>query len=253
MNLKDPQEFETDLDGLEQVEQASTRMVAYAMQNILPLAVEEFAAIMRSPKGAAPAPRGATISDTANYLGEDLTRMALDQIGVSRVPDGRLFGAIDYKIAAVSFLPGFAVEHALFVDSKAEKNALNNCRVQITQTSLEVRQNRAGEVLAMQGLVAPVWVTGQHHYLTSTLFVKYHYTDTAVTPGLKRITIACLPHAFLQERYNPTADDGIWNAGPDAPSLGEKFRTRLNFTSLANKASWRVQRILPGVNWTFGE
>ena len=227
-------------------------MVSYAMQNLLPLAVDEFAAIMNSTKGAAPTPQGATISDAANYLGEDLTRMALDQIGVSRVPGGRLFGAIDYKVAALSFLPGFAVEHALFVDSKAEKNALNNCRVQITQTSLEVRQHRAGQVLAMQGLVDPVWTTAGHNYLTSTLFVKYHYSNVGAA-GLKQITVACLPHAFLQDRYNPNASDGIWNAGPDAPSLGEKFRTRLNFTLLESKAPWRVQRLKPGVPWVFQE
>ena len=253
MSIKNPRDFETDLDGLEAVERAVTRMAAYAMNNLLPLAVYEFAAIMGSTRGDATTSQGATISDAANYLGEDLTRMALDQIGVSRVPEGRLFGAIDYKVAALSFLPGFAVEHALFVDSKAEKNALNNCRVQITQTSLEVRQHRAGEVLAMQGLVNPVWVSGEHQYLTSTLFVKYHYTDAGASPGLKQITVATLPHAYLQDRYNPDADHGIWNAGPDAPSLGEKFRTRLNFTLLEKKASWRVQRIRPGAPWAFQE
>lgn len=226
-------------------------MVSYAMSNLLPLAVDEFAAIMSSSTRAAPTSVGASISDAANYLGEDLTRMALDQIGVSRVPGGRLFGAIDYKVAAISFLPGFAVEQALFVDSKAEKDALNNCRVQITQTSLEVRQHRAGSIIAMQGLVDPVWITGPHQYLTSTLFVKYHYADSGTAPGLKQITVATLPHAYLQDRYNPDADHGIWNAGPDAPTLGEKFRTRLNFSLLESKAPWRVQRLKPGVQWTF--
>jgi len=228
-------------------------MTAYAMNNLMPLAVDEFAAIMSSTRGASPAPQGATPSDAANYLGEDLTRMALDQIGVSRVPGGRLFGAIDYKVAALSFLPRFAVEHAIFVDSKAEKGTLNNCRVQITQTSLEVRQHVGGVTVARQGLVDPVWRSGTHHYLTSTLFVKYHYADTGASPGLKRITVAALPHAYLQDRYNPDADHGIWNVGPDAPSLGEKFRTRLNFTLLEGLASWRVQRIIPGVPWTFQE
>ena len=240
MSLIDPWTLKNNPELLEQVERASTRYVAYAVNNMLDLAREQFASL------SAPTP-GASTSDAANYLGEDLTRMALDQIGTSRVPGGRLFGAIDYKAAVLQFLPEFAIEQALFVDSKAEKGSYNNCRVQITQTSMIVRQTVAGVDIAVPGLVDPVWVAGGHIYLTSTLFVKYHYGVT----GLRAVTVAALPHAFVQDKYNPNPQDGIWNVGPNAPTLGESFRTRLNFSKLEAKAPWRVQRMTPGQPWEF--
>lgn len=249
MSLLDPRSFLSDLDALEALEKSTLRMLSYSMHNILTLAADEFEAIMRSGQGGAPTSQGQTMGDRANYLGEDLTRMALDAIGLSKVPGGRLFGAIDYKVAALSFLPGFAVEQALFVDSKAEKNSFNNCRVQVTQTSLEIRQIRAGRVLAVQGMVEKYWESAGHSYITTTNFVKYHYDDH----GLKQVTVACVPHGYLQDKYNPTAQDGIWNVGPDSPALGEKFRTRLNFKLLQNKASWRVQRMKPNSEWKFEE
>lgn len=251
MSLRDPQEFATDLNGLEEVERASLRLVCYAVHNLLPLAADEFAAIMSGGSGSSATSLGAGIGDRANYLGEDLTRMAMDTIGMPRVPGARLFGAIDYKVATIAFMPEFAVEQALFVDSKAEKDALNNARIQVTQTSLEIRQERAGVDIAIPGIVEPVWTSGGHTYLTTTLFVKYHYADVGASKGLKQITVAALPHGFLQNVYNPTARDNIWNAGPDAPSLGEKFRTRLNFNKLENKALWRIQRMRPGQPWSF--
>ncbi len=250
MSLIDPYDLQNDLNRLEQLERASTRFVAYAMHDLLPLAVDEFNAVVAGTRGTAPTSQGATVSDAANYLGEDLTRMALDRIGASRVPDARLFGAIDYKVAVLQFLPDFAVEQALFVDSKAEKNSFNNCRVQVTQTSLEIRQRLGnGHDIAVPGRVDPVWTSQGHSYLTSTLFVKYHYGDQ----GLNRVTVAALPHKYLQDVYNPDATDDIWNVGPNAPTLGEAFRTRLNFTKLSAKAPWRVQKLVPGQSWAFAE
>jgi hypothetical protein len=57
------------------------------------------------------------------------------------------------------------------VDSKAEKNALNNARVQVTQTSLEVRQHRQirrspfRASSRLSGIRMPA-------FLTTTVFVK---------------------------------------------------------------------------------
>lgn len=249
MTLKDPQEFLHELDALEAVEKASMRMVSFAMHNILELAGVEFAAVVSAGPQSSNVPQAA-ISDKANYLCEDLTRMALDQIGASRVPDGRLFGAIDYKAACLHFSSEFAVEQALFVDSKAEKDAANNCRIQTTQTSLEIRQMHNAGPVTVQGLVDKVWTVGFHRYLTTTMFVKYHYSASY---GLKQVTIAALPHGFLQDRYNPTHTDDLWNVGPNSPIRQEAFRTRLNFTKLEMKASWRVQRLIPGVPWSFVE
>jgi hypothetical protein len=241
MSLRAPQEFAADLDALEEVEQATLRFICQGVYDLLPLAAQQFGRIQV----------GGDTGDKANYVGEDLTRMALDRIGAPRVPDGRLFGAVDYKLAAYQFLPDFAVRQALFVDSKAEKNALNVMRIQVTQTSLEIRQERAGQVMAVAGRISPVWMADEGDYLTTTAFVKYHYGVEGVALSLREVTVVGLPSGFLQDRYNPTAADGIWNAGPDAPTLGEKFRTRVNFTKLRNKARWRVQKMRPAQGWEF--
>lgn len=249
MSLIDPRDLVNDLNRLEEIERASTRYVSYAVHDLLPLAVDEFQAVVgaSSTTGTAPTSQGNDIGDAADYLGEDLTRMALDRIGMSRVPDARLFGAIDYKVAGLQFLPDFAIKQALLVDSKAEKGALNVCRVQVTQTSLEIRQESRGTSIAVPGRVETVWDSQGHSYLTSTLFVKYHYGDQ----GLRQVTVAALPHGFLQDRYNPTATDNIWNVGPNSPARGEAFRTRLNFNKLQAKAPWRVQKLIPGQTWSF--
>ena len=260
MTVRQASTFATDLVALEEVEKSITRLVATSIDLIKDVAAAEFASIQLGT------------GDTANYLGEDLTRMALDQVGMSRVPGARLFGAVDYKSASFLFLPTFGVKIALLVDSKAEKGSYNDCRVQVTQTSREIRQLRSGAPVAVQGMVPPWWGNNGDEYLTSTFFVKYHYksaaasaaaTSTAAgtpvggptspgpTPLLKQISVVALPHGFLQNKYNPSAAANIWNAGPNAPARGESFRTRANFTKLRDVQPWRVQVIKPGVPFTF--
>ena len=163
-------------------------------------------------------------------------------MGVSRI-DQRLFGKIDYKRAAYVFLPDFAVRQALFVDSKAEKAAEGVARIQITQLSMRVRQVRYGEELDVPGQLPTIINAGDYPYLSTTIFVKYNYREIKGDRKLYRITTVALPSGLLQAKYNPTALDTIFVAGPNAPSLGEEFRTRLNFRLLQQKAQWRVQKI----------
>jgi hypothetical protein len=73
--------------------------------------------------------------------------------------------------------------------------------------------------------------------------VKYNYDKIDGKNLLNDITIAALPNGFLQDIYNPTAQDTIFIAGRDAHSLGEEFRVRLSFKRLKEKARWRVQNI----------
>src|SRR5207245_10250920 len=117
-------------------EKASARFVSQAVSNVLKLAAEQFSNTEASDDDA--------LTDKTNYLCEDLTRMALDSVGFPRVPDARLFGAVDYTLAAYQLLPDLALQQALYIDSKAEKDSLNNARIQIRQTSLHVRQIRNG-------------------------------------------------------------------------------------------------------------
>ena len=81
-------------------------------------------------------------------------------------------------------------------------------------------------------------------YLVSTMFLHYHYRD--IIPGgrnLLGMTLASLPNGVLGDTYVPNAVDAIFVAGPDAPTLGEAFRTRLSFSRLHEKCRWRVQNI----------
>lgn len=179
-------------------------------------------------------------------FGEDITREELDKVGVSKI-DQRLFGKIDYKRARYFFHPDFAVKQALFVDSKAEKiSGQGTATLQTSQLSMMVKQIRAGTEVNVPGKLPTVIEVGEQAFLTTTLFVKYNYREHSDRKNtLESITVAALPSGILQDKYNPVADDTIFIAGRNAPSLGEEFRVRLSFSRLKEKANWRVQKIDP--------
>ena len=58
-------------------------------------------------------------TDLPQDVGEDVTREALDNMGMARIPV-RLYGKIDYKRARYIFHSEYSLKQALFVDSKAE-------------------------------------------------------------------------------------------------------------------------------------
>jgi hypothetical protein len=223
--FRDPATFAQDLAALESIERASLRLVTQALLQFRHEAAGIFAAE----------------SDKQGDIGEDITREAIDSMSVSRIPV-RLFGKMDYKRARYVFLPDYAVRQALFVDSKSEK-AAQVARIQTSQTSMRIRQVRGGQPLDVPGTLPTILVSSAETFLTTTIFVKYFYEETGHGNNLKTIRIAGLPNGMLQVQYNPTAQDTIWRAGPNAPSLGEEFRTRLSFELLRQKAAWRVQDI----------
>lgn len=231
-----PSSLSYDLDLLEQIEKATLRLTAQALFDFAPEAVEIFA----------------LEQDRAKSIGEDITREALDKLGTSAIPV-RLAGDIDYKRARYFFHPEFSLRQALFVDSKTEKvQAQNVIRIQTTQTSMSIRQYRAGKPLEVVGELPRTYERAGVPLLTTTIFVKYNYVERpGPTYELINVSLTCLPNGMLQERYNPSPDDGIWNAGPDAPSRGEKFRTRINVSKLRQKARWRVQTVLIGPSPSF--
>lgn len=216
---------ENALNRLEEIEKATARLVTQALV--------EFAdarAIFNSE------------SDLQADIGEDITREALERMGVSGARL-RVIGKMDYKRARLIFHPEYAIRQALLVDSKAEQRAANVARLQTSQTSLEIRQVRAGLEIAQRGSLPTVLTRDGVQFLTTTVFVKYHYVEAEHGNDLRLIQVITLPNGMLQMRYNPDAQHNIWNVGPNAPARGEVFRTRINFQRLRALAAWRVQDI----------
>ena len=222
--------LEANPDIIEQVEKATLRMVVQAIYDFRQDAIEIFAGE----------------SDLVADIGEDITREALDRQGMPTIPV-RLFGKIDYKRATYLFHPDYAVRQALFVDSKAEKSAgARTATIQTSQTSMRIRQVRQQQPVAVPGEVDRIATVRDAEYLTTTIFVKYNYSENpnhAAPNRLDSIAVLCLPNGILQDRYNPTANDSIWRAGRNAPTRGEAFRVRINLSALKGKANWRVQTI----------
>lgn len=225
--LIDPAQLVDDLDRLEEIEKVSLRLVAQAIYDYRDMATEIFH----------------EESDLVADIGEDITREALDRMGVARI-DQRLFGKIDYKRARYLFHPDYAIRQALFVDSKAEKvSGQRTATLQTSQFSMTVRQVRAEENVEVKGSLPKILTVRGIRYITTTIFIKYNYDEVDGSNELESVTIAAVPNGLLQERYNPSSRDTIWLAGRNAPSRGEAFRVRLSFSRLRAKASWRVQKI----------
>jgi hypothetical protein len=109
---------------------------------------------------------------------------------------------------------------------------------------MSVRQVRSGEPIDVSGTLPTVLHLRDKDFLTTTVFVKYNYTEIESQANeLDSITVAALPNGLLQDLDNPDPKDTIWLAGRNAPSRGEAFRVRLSFTRLKAKAIWRVQNI----------
>lgn len=225
--LINPEELRQNLDRLEEVEKVSLRLVTQAIYDYRATAEEIFRAE----------------SDQVADIGEDITREALDRLGMPKI-DQRLFGKVDYKRACYLFQPEYALKQALFVDSKAEKvSGQGTATLQISQLSMTVKQVRFGQNLEVAGKLPEVVNLKGESYLTTTIFVKYNYEEEGKGNVLKSITVAAVPNGMLQGKYNPNTQDTIWIAGRNAPTLGEEFRVRLSFHRLKDKANWRVQHI----------
>jgi hypothetical protein len=224
-----PSDLRDDLDLLERIEKATLRLVVQALFDFRDGIREVF-----SLEGGK--------ADAVDYIGEDITREALDRIGTSVIPV-RIAGNIDYKKARYMFHPDFAVAQALLVDSKVEKvSGAGTATIQTAQTSMAIRQRRSGQVVDQPGGLSKTIQSQGRELLTTTVFVKYNYLQEP-TLDLQSISILCLPNGMLQDRYNPTADDTFWLAGRNAPSRGEAFRVRISLPRLKATTRWRVQRI----------
>lgn len=213
------------LDEIEQVEKAVTR---YVFQAVTDFSEDAFQIFLHSP-------------DRPTEVGEDAMREALTRYAGFPI-SARIYGTMDFKRAGYFFLERFGVRQALLIDAKAEKEP-RTATLQMSQTSLRVKQVRSGDEYDLPGGLPGVIDIEGNQYLTTTLFVHYFYEDLPEGRLLKAITIAALPNGRLEEKYVPNVHDTIWKAGRNAPTLGEDFRVRLSFELLKDKSKWRVQHV----------
>jgi hypothetical protein len=225
-----PSDLQADLDLLERIEKATLRLVVQALYDFREGIREVFTLERRESE-----------ADAVDYIGEDITREALDRLGTSIIPI-RLAGNIDYKKARYVFQPDFAIGQALFVDSKVEEVAgARTATIQTAQTSMTIRQVRAGRIIDQLGGLPVAIQRPERSLLSTTIFVKYNYQQEPLE--LMSVSILCLPNGMLQGRYNPTAQDTFWLVGRNAPTRDEPFRVRISLPRLKAKAGWRVQHI----------
>lgn len=224
MAEKDPNTL--SLNEIEGIEKLTLRWI---FQAVYDFGIEAHEIFLKSP-------------DHVKDIAEDITRELLDRLAGFNVQE-RVYGTVDYKKARYVILPDQTVRQALFIDSKAEKEN-RTATIQMSQTSMRVRQNRSGVDVDEKGLLSEISEYGGKNYLTTTCLIHFMYHDDGDTHHLREVTIAAIPNGKLQATYNPTVDDGVWLAGRNAPKLGEDFRVRVGFDKLKEKASWRVQKLI---------
>lgn len=180
--------------------------------------------------------------DEVRDIAEDITRAALSRLPGYNLSE-RVYGTVDFKRSRYAILSEYAIRQALFVDSKAEK-AKTSATIQMSQTSMEVRQIRSGEKVRQQSnLMHEIFTLSGLEYLSTTAVIHYNYEEVGQHRHLREARVVSIPNGLLQNRYNPNEEDGFWGAGRNAPSLGEKFRVRVNFERLKERARWRVQEL----------
>ena len=217
-----------ELDALERLERTAMAMVVQAIKDYLPQA----ATIFRKE------------TDLPQDIAEDVTREAIEAMGLPGLRD-RLYGKVDVKKAIYVFLPE-AQPVALMLDAKAEQsNGNRTATIQMSQTSMTVKMRRSGVEVAEPGGLEQEIRLDPRTFQVVTVIAKYVYEEIDDSRRLNRVVVACIPNGRLQERYNPTAQDTIWLAGRNAPTLGEDFRVRLSYQRLREKAAWRVEEIAP--------
>ena len=213
-------------EQMETLEKTTFSMVCQALSDYAKQAVDIFSEEVDQPQDIA----------------EDVTREAIEAMGLPQLHI-RLYGKVDVKKAVYAFLPE-AYPIALMLDAKAEKpNGNKTATIQMSQTSMRVRMKRRGKIIDEAGKLPHFIERNGRSLYVVTVFAKYIYDTAGESHHLKRIIASCLPNGLLQHRYNPDANDTVWRAGRDAPTLGEDFRVRISFAELRGKASWRVREI----------
>ena len=215
--------------SLHEIEEIEMLTLRWVFQAVIDFGMEAHEIFLKSP-------------DSVKDIAEDVTRELLDRLSGFNVQQ-RIYGTVDYKKARYIILPEQTVRQALFIDSKAEKEN-RSATIQMSQTSMWIKQQRAGIEVNEKGSLPEISEYGGKKYLTTTCLVHFKYEDDASgVHHLREVTIVAIPNGLLQKTYNPSVKDGIWLAGRNAPTLGEDFRVRVSFSKLKSKAAWRTQTL----------
>lgn len=256
LDVVDPSELSGDTPALEEIERTTLDAIVDAMdeyKDIASLAFETADDIYPHEIFHEPNTQGyyRALADVGRAIGEDVTEMALDSEGIisERVP---LSGRTDHKmVRTVSHPddPDRTYGQALMIDSKAEKED-GTSTIQRGQTSMDIKfeNTRKDKAYDETGNLPKVINSPGGPLLPTTVLVKYKYdADRIDDMNLEKIIVSCIPHGYLQGRYNRSVEDGqIWRVGRDSPKHDENFRVRLRYDGLKRKASWRVQELIPG-------
>ena len=115
-------------------------------------------------------------TDQPQDIAEDVTREAIESMGVSGIHD-RLYGKVDVKKTIYVFLPE-PVQVALMLDAKAEKkNGDKTAMIQMSQISMSVKMMRAGEVVDEKGKLEKIIQRDDRSYQVVTVIAKYVYEE----------------------------------------------------------------------------
>ena len=216
------------LDEIEHLERTAFSMVVQALKDYKDEAVTIFK----------------EETDLPQDIAEDVTREAIAAMGLPGLRD-RIYGKVDVKKAIYVFVPE-ARPVALMLDAKAEKpNGNRTATIQMSQTSMRVRMIRSNQTMDEPGKLTSDIIRGDRSFHVVTVIAKFVYQEVGSSHELQRIIAACIPNGKLQDKYNPDAENTIWLAGRDAPTLGEDFRVRLSYRKLREIEDWRVQEIKP--------
>lgn len=181
--------------SLEEIEEIERLTLRWVFQAVLDFGMEAHEIFLKSP-------------DNVKDIAEDITRELLDRLSGFNVQQ-RIYGNVDYKKARYVILPNQTVRQALFIDSKAEKEN-RFATIQMSQTSMWIKQQRSGNAVNEKGFLPEISEYGGKNYLTTTCLVHFMYDDDIDgVHHLREVTIAAIPNGRLQEKYNPTVDDGI--------------------------------------------
>lgn len=256
LDVGDPSELAHDTSALEEIEKSTMDAIVDAMEEykeIAALAFDEADNIYPHKIFHEPDTQGyyRALADVGRALGEDVTEMALDSEGIisENVP---LSGRTDHKMVTTISHPddsGRQYGQALMIDSKAEKED-GTSTIQRGQTSMDIKfkNTRKDKEYDETGNLPKIINSPGGPLLPTTILVKYKYdADRIADMNLEKIIISCIPHGYLQNRYNKDVEDGqIWRVGRDSPKHDENFRVRLRYDGLKKKANWRVRELIPG-------